>query len=372
MNSPSLLSLPPDRLRDIVLDRLRRHWIRPLSGHSPGSLRQESVEKLSRAVLDTMLTRQFRVGPLPPPRVYAELLERVRRCVCRGRPVAITVGYGPLKNQNAISYSRADWAEFFSLCHLVAWHNKVQAAYSPGLMIDIVFDDTTLAMANDADKHLMRFYQSSIVKLIQVLKYERILRATMRHSHFAWLFHFGLYQLARWQVWRWECDPANQVQLERMNHFARRNLFLPDHLTAVEQEKRVRRASHRYRVYWQALQSSGLTRGKSRLIAMYLDGSQHHIRQDVAFHLTSLDKGNVTQPWQGAGVLEDNGHGALTPLVLTAERRRRSTTRLVENLNLINCPGFDSILVAEPRHHGLAEGSQAGPAPASVSCGTLA
>jgi hypothetical protein len=319
-----------------------------------------------------MLTRQFRVGPLPSPQVYRQLLERVRRCVCRGRPVGITVGYGPLKNQNAISYSRADWAEFFSLCHLVAWHNKVQAIYSPGLAIDIVFDDTTLAMANDADKRLMRSYQSSIVSLIRALKYEVILRATMKHSHFAWLFHFGLYQLARWQVRRWECNPANQAQLERMNHFARRNLFLPDHLSSVEQEQRVRRASHRYRVYWQALQLSGLTRSKSRLIAMYLDGSQHHVRQEVAFHLTSLDKGNVTQPWQGAGALEDNGHGALTPLVLTAERRRRSTTRLIENLNLIDCPGFESILIAKPKNPAVAEASRTERTPASVSYGNPA
>jgi hypothetical protein len=371
MDGLNLLCLPPDKLRALVMDRLRAHWTparpgEPLAGHQ-----REGALGVSRAVLDTMLTRQFRVGRLPAQRVYNHLLERVHRRVGRGQPIAVTVGYGPLKNQNAVAYSRADWAEFFSLCHLIAWHNKVQAIYSPGLSIGIAFDDTTLAMANHADKRLMHSYQLSIAGLIQALGFQGIVRATMRHSHFAWLFHLGPYQIAAWRVRRWERDPVNRVQLERMDHFARRNLLLPENLTPVEHDAYVRGASHRYRIYWEALQLSGLTRSKNRLIAMYLDGSQHHVRQEVAFHLTSLEKGCVTQPWQGAGALEDNAHGALTPLVLTANRQRRYTTRIVPCLNLLNCPGFDTIAVAQ-----LEKSSEGGPetAPASVgvSCRNLA
>ena len=62
---------------------------------------------------------------------------------------------------------------------------------------------------------------------------------------------------------------------------------------------------------------------------MYLDGSQHHIRQPVALHLTTVDKGQVTQPWQGEGALRDNGHGRLEPYVLTTGRRERSVVRTV-------------------------------------------
>jgi hypothetical protein len=156
-----------------------------------------------------MLTRPFRVGPLPPPQVYDQLLDRVRRCVGRGRPIGVTVGYGPLKNQNAVPYSRADWAEFFALCHLVAWHNKVQAAYPPGLSIQIVFDDSTLVLANRADKGLMKSYMGSIVELIQALGFGQLFPRPFAQSSFAWLFHFGFYQLARWRVRRWERDPSH-------------------------------------------------------------------------------------------------------------------------------------------------------------------
>src|SRR5262249_44690628 len=154
-----------------------------------------------------------------------------------------------------------------------------------------------------------------------------------RQSRFSWLFHFGVYELARLRVRRWERDTGNREQLERMTEAARRNVLLPSGLTPMEQERHIRAASHRYRVYWEALQLSGFTRGRSRLVAMYLDGSQHHLPQVVALHLTTLDKGQVTQPWQGEGGLLENGHGKLEPFVLTSSRRVRFNTIAVDGLD---------------------------------------
>jgi hypothetical protein len=308
----------------------------------------EQVEELCHRVLDTMLTRQFRVGPLPPAAVYEQLLERVRRRVRRGEPIGVTVGYGPLKNQHAVPYSRADWAEFFALCHLVAWHNKVQALYPPGLRLSIAFDDTTLVVANRADKRLMQTYIASIGELIRSLGFDALISASLRHSAFAWLFHFGFYQLARVRVFLWEHDRRHQDQIERMCQYARRNVLVPPGLDPAAAERYIRAASHRYRVYWDALQLSGVTHSKSRIIAMYLDGSQHHIRQTVALHLTTLDKGQITQPWQGAGALVDNSHGQLEPFVLTAGRRLRYQTRQVDGLDVVPAPGFDRIAIASP------------------------
>jgi hypothetical protein len=204
-------------------------------------------------------------------------------------------------------------------------------------------------MANHADKMRINSYVGSIGELIHALGYEAILRASMRHSYFAWLFHFGLYQIARVRVHYWEKNPANREQIERMEAYARRNLALPPGLSPKEEQECVRRASHRYRVYWDALQLSGVTNSKSRLIAMYLDGSQHHIRQEVALHLTTVDKGQITQPWQGIGAFVDNGHGRLEPFVLTGGRQERYATRAVENLSLIPMAGFERILICRPR-----------------------
>jgi hypothetical protein len=151
--------------------------------------------------------------------------------------------------------------------------------------------------------------------------------------------------IAEWRVRRWERDPASQEKLARMDQFARRNLIVPTHLSPSEQERFIRTASHRFRVCWDALRlGAQLFPSRKRLVALYLDGSQHH-RSNVALHLTSVDKGQMTQPWQGEGVLLDNGRQKLEPFVLTAARRSRHSSRIVGGLNLLPSPGFDRIMV---------------------------
>jgi hypothetical protein len=366
MNGQSMYALPLEALRSQILRILQKHWVRPRVSESAPPVPATRVDAMARAVLDTMLTRQFRVGSLPPPDVYEHLLQRVRRSVCRNRPIAVTVGYGPLKNPNSVTHSRADWAEFFAWCQLVAWHNKVQGVYPPGLKLKIAFDDTTLIMANRAEKGRIKSYMTSVADLVHKLGFAPVLSASLRHSHFAWLFHFGFYQIARCRVFLWERDPLHREQIDRMNLFARRNVLLPSGLSTADEEAYVRAASHRYRVYWDALQLSGVTNSKSRLIAMYLDGSQHHLRQSVAFHLTTLDKGQMTQPWQGIGALVDNQHGGLEPFVLTGGRQRRYETRTIDGLNVLPGESFDSIRVARLRDPAEPESSAHTPAEARV------
>src|SRR6185437_16205249 len=289
--------------------------------------------------------------------LYEQFLAPIRRFVRKGKPVRVTVGYGPLKNPNGVAHSRADWAEFFALCHLVAWHNKVQRVYPPGLQFQIYFDDETLLVANGADRVLMKSYMSSIADLIGVLDYRTVFLPPTRITHFAWFLRFGPYQLFRfallrigeWRVRRWENDPAHRDQIERMTEYARRNVIVPANLSAEEQERFVRHASHRFRVCWDALRlGAQIFPDRERLVALYLDGSQHH-RLQVALHLTSVDKGQMTQPWQGEGVLLDNGYQKLEPFVLTAGRRSRYNSRILDGLDLVAAPGFDRLAVVWPQ-----------------------
>jgi nucleoside-diphosphate-sugar epimerase len=340
---------PAERsLRARAEEAICRHWVAAAPREPIGPLSPAETEERSRAALDALLTRQFRVGRLPDADVYEQLLGRVRRRVRKGQPIAVTVGFGPLKNPAAVAHSRADWAEFFALCHLVAWHNKVQRVYPPGLRLQIVFDNATLARANDADPRRMDAYMSSVADLILALGFDAVLPHPAMQSSFTWPFHLGLYQLADWRVRRWERDPANQDQVERMIEFARRNVVLPAGLGPGDRARYLHQSSHRFRICWEAMRLSGLPRSKNRLLAVYLDGTQHHFH-GASLHLTSLDKGQVTQPWQGEGALLDNGHGRLEPFVLTAGRRVLYQTRAVEGLDLIGLPGFERIQVAAPR-----------------------
>jgi hypothetical protein len=346
MDTHPLLTPPAELLRTQVVAAVKGHLVRPAPSCPLERRSPADVAGFARQALDAILTRQFRVGPLPAEPVYDELLDRVQRRVRRGERIFITVGYGPLKNQNAVSYSRADWAELFALTHLAAMHNKVQAVYPPGLQFRIVFDDSTLIIANRVDRRLINSYVASIGTLIHALGYQGLFLPTLRQSAFSWILNFGFYQVAARRVQKWEADPANREKLEQMHASARRNLDIPPALGAEATDRYVADAAHRYRVYWEALQLSGLTRSRRRIVGMYLDGTQHHIPQTVALHLTTLDKGQVTQPWQGEGMLLDNGHGRLEPFVMTAGRRPRYQTHVIDGLDSVPLPGFDQISVA--------------------------
>ena len=65
-----------------------------------------------------------------------------------------------------------------------------------------------------------------------------------------------------------------------MTEFARRNLALPAGLAPRKVERQAREASHRFRVCWETLEMTcRLFPSRGRLLALYLDGSQHHRRQ---------------------------------------------------------------------------------------------
>jgi nucleoside-diphosphate-sugar epimerase len=331
-------------LRASVEQAIRAHLRVPRQASAAGLISPERIDEVARAALAAMLTRPFRVGPLPPPEVHARLYRRVRRRVARGQPIHLSVGFGAVKNPNGVAESRADWAEFFALSHLIALHNKVQSVYSPGLWIRLIFDDVTHLWANRGSRRVMDSYISSIKELIRVLEFDRVIVRTKRLSSLTWICRM-FYPFARRRVRRWERDPSNGEQLQRMAEAARRNLALWSGLDDRMQERIAAKAAHRYRVFWEALRLSGLSRSRWGIVAMYLDGSQHHIAQPVTLHLTTLDKGQVTQPWQGCGALRDNGHGRLEPYVLTASRRERSVIRQVGGLDVIPLPGFDRIAV---------------------------
>jgi hypothetical protein len=336
----------PNEIHERAIDEIRRRWIRPADWDKAYRVPTDKISAIANSALDAMLVRDFRLTPFPPAEEYAQLLARVEHWVARSVPIQIRIGYAPMKNPRTVDHAKADWAEFFALCHLAAWHNKVQAVYSPGLQIKIVFDDSTVRMANRYSKMPMREYMQSIARLIPAMHYESFIVGTMRQSSFAWIFNFGLYQWASWRLRRWERDPANKPIIDRMFESAQRNLALPDGLDDNERNRLHARAAHRYRVYWEALQLSRISRFGHALVAMYLDGHQHHIRQAAALHLRSVGKQQGTQPWQGQGVLFDNGVGKLVPMVLTAKRRELMDCRTVPLHELLPLPNFDSITIA--------------------------
>ncbi len=348
MNSPHAFSLDDEVLQFRVCQTLQQRWVKAAPNVAGYRVPQNRIDEVARTALDAMLTRPFRNSRFPDAVDYARQLRCVRHWVRRGRPIRVNVGYAPMKNLHAARCSRADWAEFFALAHLCAWHNKAQALYPPGLHIKIVFDDAAVGLANRPPRAQMDSYIRSVGQLIEALGYTSFIIGMGRHSSFAWLFHLFPFTFSRLHLLFWERNPAHQAIIERMNRYAQRNLVLPANIPTPEQERLCTKASHRYRVYWGAfmiaLWIQRVTFFANSLVGMYLDGNQHHLRLKGALHLTTLGKGQVTQPWQGEGALRDNGYGELLPVVLT-QQRTPVYKKMVSGLDLLTLEGFDQIEV---------------------------
>jgi hypothetical protein len=360
MRTESLPDGRPEVSPPAVADALGALWARPVEAPARIDVAEDRVDELTRATIDAMLTRRFRIGKKPSGEEYDLIYERVRRYVSRGRPVQVTLGYGPMKNPNTTRESRADWADFFALTNLCRWYNKVHEVYPPSLRVKLLFDDSTARMVLRAPRRRINSYISSMCRLVRMLGYGSVIIGTMRQSTFAWLFHLGFYQWARRRVRHWDQDPENQPLIDKMVEYARRNLTVPFGLDDEDRERLYREAGHRFRVYWEALALSGLSRFNTRLIAMYLDGTQHHRPQRGALHLHSLGGGQMTQPWQGEGALMDNGHGKLVPFALTGARRDRMATHEVGGLSLVPLEGFERIEVCWESRRSTAEPDRKG------------
>ncbi len=172
MSASNLLSLESEVLQFRVNEALRRRWVKPAPTVKGYQVPRDHVDRISRSVLDALLTRPFRNSKFPHADDYARQLARVRHWVRRGQPIRINMGYAPMKNLNAARTSRADWAEFFALCHLCDWHNKAQAVYPPGLSIKIVFDDAAVNLANRPERAPMDSYIRSVGLLVKLLGYD--------------------------------------------------------------------------------------------------------------------------------------------------------------------------------------------------------
>lgn len=301
----------------------------------------EDVGRTVERVVETLVHSRFRRGPKPSGRRREAIARKVRYFVRRSRPVALTLGFGPIKNLNATEQNRAEWAEVFAFHQMARLDAAVQEVYPPGLRIRVVCDDALVRWANGVPASMTREYMASLRDLIARLDLSYLIRRVVPLSRYHPLLRLGFCFLrAERRVRAWEADPANREAIERMDLHAYKNLLPTPHLSDDERWHLARRASHRYRVYWEALELSYLPYLQRPLMALY-SGERGLLR------LYSLCKGNVTQPWQGEGCLTPNPKGELVPFVLTQERKNLYRAQWVNGIRAARGL-LDRIRVVEP------------------------
>lgn len=301
------------------------------------------VEPTARRVGDVLLSRRFRSGLKPAAAIQETIAQKVRYYVQRSQPVRLALGFCPLKNLNAAEANRAEWAEAFAFHQLARLDMAVQEVYPPGLRVRVICDDALVRWVNKVPLRMTRDYMASLRELIAGLGLNYLIEAVLPVSRYTPLLHLTFcFTRAERRMRRWEADPANRQAIETMDFHAFKNLLPTPGLSDEARREQARAASHRYRVFWEALELSGLARLQRPVMALYTS-------ERGLLRLFSLCNGNITQPWQGEGCLRLNENDKLVPFVLTQERR--DTVR-IHWVNGIHAAGglLDRIRVVEPIH----------------------
>jgi len=299
------------------------------------------IEPAVERVVEVLIHSRFRRGPKPDGERREAIARKVRYYVRRSRPVRLTLGFGPTKNLNATDKNRAEWAEAFALHQMARLDAAVQEIYPPALHVRIVCDDALVRRVNGVPRWMTREYMASLRDLVSRLELDYLIKAVIPLSRYHPLLHLGLcFQRAKRRVLRWEADPANSQAIAEMDRHAFKNLLPTPDLSDGERWERARRASHEYRLYWEALELSCIPRLQRPLMTLY-SGERGLLR------IYSLCKGNISQPWQGEGGLRPNDKGELVPFVLTQERKDTYQTQWVNGLRIAGGL-LDRIRIVQP------------------------
>lgn len=297
------------------------------------------IYEISHEILNVIVHREFRSGPKPFRDLEKQLVKKLSCYVKKSKPIGLSVGFGPTKNQNAINYNHVDWAEFFSFGQLTKLNNKIHEVYEPGTNIKIVADDSLVMRANNVDKSLTQEYLQSLRELIKSLKIEPVITKVTPLSRYN-LFIVPYLPIARKIVKKFEDNPANTEKIEEMFIHAKRNLYFKDRVREQEKEEMIKKAAHEYKVFWTAMNLSKIAKLQRR-IQLFYDQKEGFVT------IYTLHKGNKTQPWQGEGCLEYIS-GKLIPFVLTQSRIDNYETETVNN-RLFDIKGFDKIKVVRAK-----------------------
>jgi hypothetical protein len=328
---------------ETVRQTIENYFVRQPARAEGFSVAPDEVEPTTRRVAEVLLGSRFCRKPRPTAEIQRVIVGKVRFYVRRAKPVRLTLGFSPLKNLNAVEKNRPEWAEAFSFHQLARLDMAVQQVYPPGLRVRVTCDDALVRWVNRVPARMMREYMDGLRELIARLDLEYLIDGVAPLSRYTPLLHLAFcFTRAKWRMRRWEANPANREAIETMDRHAFKNLLPTPGLSDEARWEQARRASHRYRVFWEALELSQLPRLQRPIMTLY-SGERGLLR------LFSLCKGNITQPWQGEGCLRRNESGELVPFVLTQERKNAYRAQWAEGLGAARGL-LDRIRVVEPNN----------------------
>jgi pyoverdine/dityrosine biosynthesis protein Dit1 len=255
----------------------------------------EMMEKKILEIYGALTNKRF-VRQKPSQDFKEDVLMKIKTAVEDSRLIRIVLGFGYHKNPNACTDLLPDLADEAAIIQLVNWVESVENVYKGGMEIKIITSGRRAEIVNGMKAEHTLAYHLALQKM--VAEYHSIQVFPIGELYYQFYKDFQS-ALDRWKK---EINPdwTDPFWIKQVEH-ARSNIWRYG-LSEEEVTEKSQQSAVDYVIYHKAEMEANLLEKKfpGAIRASY---NQH----EESLVLWTTAKGDVTQPWQGKGVIDSNG-----------------------------------------------------------------
>lgn len=125
--------------------------------------------ELVEAIFTILMSKKFRKYSVPAEnqKIIKSALEKN---IANKEPIQITWPFGGYKLWRLDETPEVDWAELFTMIHIVKWLKPVCAMYSKGVELTFWFDEVVISQMNNIPQSDLDTYRKSFTDLLEFIK----------------------------------------------------------------------------------------------------------------------------------------------------------------------------------------------------------
>jgi pyoverdine/dityrosine biosynthesis protein Dit1 len=255
----------------------------------------EMTEKILK-IYGVLTNKRFVRSKKLSPDFMQTVLSKIETAVKGCEPVKVVLGFGYHKNPNACTDLLPDLAEEMAIEQLANWVESVKNIYKEGMKIEIITSGKRAEIVNWMRTEHTLAYHLALKKMVEKYHFMQVLPIGELYDQFHEDFQVALDKEKK------EINPdwTDPFWIEQANH-ARSNIWKCG-LSEEEITKKSQQAAAGYVIYHNAEKEVNLLEKKfpGAIRASYN-------RHGESLILWTTAKGDITQPWQGKGVIDSNG-----------------------------------------------------------------
>lgn len=125
--------------------------------------------EMVEAIFSSLMSKKFRKYSVPEKNQLI-IKTALEKNLANGEPIAISWPFGGYKLWRLEEAPETDWAELFTLIHIVHWLKPVCELYTKGVVFTFWVDEVVIAKMNNIPQSDLDTYQKSFASLLTFIK----------------------------------------------------------------------------------------------------------------------------------------------------------------------------------------------------------